>query len=112
MNQKKNTPGIIVFIALIILVITIVVGGIWWLSKVYFARSKDRTENISYSSNIEKEHIQYYEDACLQYADNELLIQPSKPISEKEAKALAEKHGAELVGYLSVSGTSQWRFAK
>ena len=112
MNQKKNTPGIIVFIALIILVITIVVGGIWWLSKVYFARSKDSTENISYSSNIEKEHIQYYEDACLQYADNELLIQPSKPISEKEAKALAEKHGAELVGYLSVSGTSQWRFAK
>ena len=44
MNQKKNTPGIIVYIALIILVITIVGGGIWWLSKVYLARPKERGE--------------------------------------------------------------------
>ena len=53
MNQKKNTPGIIVYIALIILVITIVGGGIWWLSKVYFARPKESIENrIAYGVDL------------------------------------------------------------
>ena len=99
MKRKINTPVILLFCIAIALILVFLKLDVNDSNK----KEVDHIDNISYGADIEREHVKYYRDACAQYADNELLIQPSFALSEAEAKSLAEKHGANLVGYISVS---------
>lgn len=106
MDWRKSVLGIILILC--------IAGTIALICVKRSIDDKNMEENhqdcISYVGEIDQEHVKCYENASVQYVDNELLIQPRSSLSEVEAKKLADKHGANLVGYIGVSGTSQWRF--
>lgn len=106
MNHRK----IIFSVLLLIIVVNTIVLINLKLDIYNHHRKDDNPYLISYAADIDPQHVKSYREACIQYADNELVIQPSGSLNETKAKKLAEKNGAELIGFISETGTSQWRF--
>ena len=69
-------------------------------------------DEITYASPTEDEHLRELSDGVADelYADNELIVQLNDTMTERQAQEFARQNGAELVGFISISGTCQWRF--
>ena len=110
------------------LVVCIGVGGFLaysrgMLDRLFNPSAKYHTEEngyvsdgkeMTYASPTDESHLKPVVEGNddLRYADNELIVQLANPTTEAEARRIARENGAELVGFISVSGTCQWRLKK
>ncbi len=65
-----------------------------------------------YYGEVAEEDILVLPEYEKAYASRDLLVQMERKISEEEARELAEVNGAELVGFISLTGTCQWRLSQ
>lgn len=70
----------------------------------------EKDGEVVYTSRTEPEHIRTDGVTPSAYADNELIVQLAEGTSEREAKSIAGENQAELVGFISITDTCQWRF--
>lgn len=78
------------------------------LSTVYYKLN----DEYYYYTPVAGEHIAVENDLGYVYADNEVIVQLADSASEADGAALAEAFEAEQVGFISITGTSQWRFGE
>lgn len=70
----------------------------------------EKDGEVVYTSRTGPEHMGTDESTPSAYADNELIVQLAEGTSETEAKSIARENQAELVGFISITDTCQWRF--
>lgn len=70
----------------------------------------EKDGEVVYTSRTEPEYMGTDESTPSAYADNELIVQLTEGTSEKEAESIARENQAELVGFISITDTCQWRF--
>ncbi|MBR6514840.1 MAG: S8 family serine peptidase [Clostridia bacterium] len=122
-KPKKSKKKLILSIIALILIFCVVVlplmlvcliGGI---NLIFFdgslfksGKTSDKNETGEiYYSQIEKEHIAE-DDKGNMYADNEILLVAADGTRFADIKSLAKKHGAEIAGYIEITGDYQLKF--
>ncbi|MCI8295599.1 MAG: S8 family serine peptidase [Lachnospiraceae bacterium] len=65
-----------------------------------------------YCAAVPEEEIASLPDSDVRYASRDLLLQMEGEVAEEEAQELAWAYGAELVGFIDLTGTCQWRFTE
>lgn len=65
---------------------------------------------VMYCEEVVEEDISVLPGSGMHYAARDLLVQMDSEVTEEEARALAQEYGADLVGFINLTGTCQWRF--
>ena len=76
----------------------------------YISAGSELPKGVSlYYSDTPEAEIEQTPDGAFRYGNRELLVQPERNVTERQAKELAKAYDAELAGFLSLTGTCQWR---
>ena len=104
MKKKKAALGIVIGIA----VMAIIATAVFLVINLTKKDNDDVGEIYYYQTPAE--HIA--EENGISFADNEILVVANEGVSKKDIEQLAEKYGAEIVGYIEVTGDYQWKLTE
>lgn len=77
------------------------------------SEGEDLPEGITlYYTDTPEEEVEETPDGISWYADHEMIIQMPYGTTEEQAEEKAKAYDAELAGFLSLTGTCQWRFSE